>query len=196
MKLKQISFTKLYMWVSFAKWRTFCLEVNVLRKVEQAQIPLQKYLHCVLRSSSIQGLDPRFNIYNFQVKGGAFRITSPMVTLPHYSEVIIGAMASPITRLTIVYSAVYSGADQRKYQSSASLAFVRGIHCWPENSPHNEPVTRKMLPFNDVIGVRATIKHRLFPSDRANDANNSCLCDASLNELLNKQRSCLWFEMQ
>ena len=39
-------------------------------------------------------------------------------------------MASQITSLTIVYSAVYSDADQRKHQSSASLAFVRGIHRW------------------------------------------------------------------
>ena len=40
----------------------------------------------------------------------------------------MGAIASQITSLTIVYSIVYSDADQRKYQSSASLAFVRGIH--------------------------------------------------------------------
>ena len=33
-----------------------------------------------------------------------------------------------ITSLTIVYLTVYSGADQRKHQSSASLAFVMGIH--------------------------------------------------------------------
>ena len=46
----------------------------------------------------------------------------------HYNDVIMGAMASQITSLTIVFSTVYSGADQRKHQSSASLAFVRGIH--------------------------------------------------------------------
>ena len=56
-------------------------------------------------------------------------------------------MASQITSLTIVYS----DADQRKHQSSASLAFVRGIHRGPVNSPHKWPVTRKMFPFNDVI---------------------------------------------
>ena len=63
----------------------------------------------------------------------------------------VGAMASQITSLTIVYSTVYSGADQRKHQSSASLAFVRGIHRWPVNSPYKWPVTRKLFPFNDVI---------------------------------------------
>ena len=63
----------------------------------------------------------------------------------------MGAIASEITSLTIVNSIVYSDADQRKHQSSASLAFVRGIHRRPGNSPHKWPVTRKMLPFDDVI---------------------------------------------
>ena len=63
----------------------------------------------------------------------------------------MGTMASQITCLTIVYSTVYSGADQRKHQSSASLAFVRRIHRRPVNSPHKWPVTRKMFPFDDVI---------------------------------------------
>ena len=53
-----------------------------------------------------------------------------------------------ITSLTIVYSTVYSDADQRNHQSSASLAFVRGIHREPMNSPHKWPVTRKMFPFD------------------------------------------------
>ena len=61
------------------------------------------------------------------------------------------AIASQITSLTSVYSVVYSDADQRKHQSSASLAFVWGIHRGPVNSPHKWPVTRKMFPFDDVI---------------------------------------------
>ena len=64
-----------------------------------------------------------------------------------------GAMASQITSLTIVYSTVYSGAYQRKHQSSESLAFVRGIRRWPVNSPHKWPITRKNLPFGDVIMI-------------------------------------------
>ena len=63
----------------------------------------------------------------------------------------MGAMASQITSLTIVYWIFYSGADQRKHQSSVSLAFVLGIHRGPVNSPHKWPVTRKMFPFDDVI---------------------------------------------
>ena len=69
----------------------------------------------------------------------------------HYCDVKMGAMASQITSLTIVYSIVYSDADQRKHQSSASLAFVWRIHRWPVNSPHKWPVTRKMFPFDDLI---------------------------------------------
>ena len=46
----------------------------------------------------------------------------------HYSDVIMTTIASLITSLAVVYSAVYSDADQRKHQSSASLAFVWGIH--------------------------------------------------------------------
>ena len=58
-----------------------------------------------------------------------------------FDDVIMGAMAYQITRLTIVYSTVYSDADQRKHQSPASLAFVWGIHRGP----------RKIFPFRDVI---------------------------------------------
>ena len=71
----------------------------------------------------------------------------------HHNDFIMGTMASQITSLPIVYSTVYSGADQRKHKSSASLAFVGGIHRWPVNSPHKGPVTwtRKFFPFDDVI---------------------------------------------
>ena len=69
----------------------------------------------------------------------------------HYSDVIMSTMAPQITGLTIVYSTCYPGADQRKHQSSASLAFVRGIHRWPVSSPQKGPVTRKMFPFDDDI---------------------------------------------
>ena len=63
----------------------------------------------------------------------------------------MSAMTSQITGVSIIYSTVCSGADQRKHQSSASLAFVKGIHRWPVNSPHKGPVTRTMFPFDDVI---------------------------------------------
>ena len=73
------------------------------------------------------------------------------VSCMHYTDVIMGAIASQITSLTIVYSTINSDADQRKYHSSASLAFVWGIHRGQMNSPHKWPVTRKILPFDDVV---------------------------------------------
>ena len=69
----------------------------------------------------------------------------------HYDDVIMTMLASQITSLTVVYSIVYSGVNQRKHQSSASLAFVWEIHRGPVNFPHKWPVTRKMFPFDDVI---------------------------------------------
>ena len=68
-----------------------------------------------------------------------------------YDDVTMGAMAFQITSLTTVCSTVYSDADQRKHQSSASLAFVWGFHRGRMNSPYKWPVTRKMSPFDDVI---------------------------------------------
>ena len=59
-------------------------------------------------------------------------------TETHYIDVIMSAMSFQITSITIVYSTVYSGADQE-------------IHRWPVNSPYKGPVTRKMSQFDDVI---------------------------------------------
>ena len=82
-----------------------------------------------------------------RVAEGRWNIIDMFIFLgPHNTDAIMSAMASEITSLTIVYSSIYSGADQRKHQSSASLAFVReftGDHKWP--------VTRKKFPFDDVI---------------------------------------------
>ena len=74
--------------------------------------------------------------------GKHFCSSRAIVLIIHFNDVLMSAMASQITRLTIVYSIVCSVADQRKYQSSASLAFVRGIY---------RPITRKMFPFDEVI---------------------------------------------
>ena len=83
----------------------------------------------------------------------------------------MGAIASQITSLTIVYSTVYPDADQRKHQSSASLAFVRGIHRGPVNSPHKWSVTRKMFSFDDVIMTEVKILAR---SLHQSVVNKSC----------------------
>ena len=69
----------------------------------------------------------------------------------HYNDVIMSTMASQTTGVSIVYLTISSGTDERKHQSFASLAFVREIHRWPENSPHKGRVTRKIFPFDNVI---------------------------------------------
>ena len=81
----------------------------------------------------------------------SFGKISYIATAPrHYSDIILGEMASQITSLTIIYSTVYSGADQRKHQSSASLAFVRVIHQCGE-IPAQMARNAEMLPFDDVV---------------------------------------------
>ena len=60
-------------------------------------------------------------------------------------------MASQIFSNSILYSTVCSGTHQRKHQSSALLAFVRGTHGWPVDSPHKGPVTRKYFHFSDDV---------------------------------------------
>ena len=90
----------------------------------------------------------------------------------HYSDVIMGATASQITSLPTVFSTVYSDADQRKHQSSVSLAFVRGIHRGPVKSPHKWPVMRKMFPFDDVIMIT-----RSFCEEDNTKPHQSFLCD-------------------
>ena len=71
--------------------------------------------------------------------------------LVHYSDVMMSAMGSQITGVSIVCSTVCSGAYQRTHQSSASLAFYEGN---PPDSPHKGPVTRKMFLFDNVIMQR------------------------------------------
>ena len=89
----------------------------------------------------------------------------------HYNDVIMSAMASQITSLTIVYSNFYLVTDQRKHWSPASLAFVRGIHRGPVNSPQKVPETRKTFPFDDVI---KTFYHFVQASERPYP--NCCVC--------------------
>ena len=105
----------------------------------------------LLISNFISNLPGGNVLMHLGLKGTGVGGRHPVGFYVHYSDVIMSMMASQITSLTSVYSTIYSGADQRTHQNSASLAFVRGIHRWPVNSPHKWPVTRKMFPFDDVI---------------------------------------------
>ena len=84
----------------------------------------------------------------------------PVDYLFHYSDVIMSAMASQITSVSIICSTIGSGVDRRKHHSSGSLAFVQGNHRRPVNSLHKGPVTRKMFPFGNVImSIGSNVKH-------------------------------------
>ena len=67
-------------------------------------------------------------------------------------DIKMSTMASQITGVSIVYLTPCWGADQRKHFASfVSQAYVGRIHRWPVKSPHKEPLTRKMFPFDNVI---------------------------------------------
>ena len=108
----------------------------------------------------------------------------------------MGVMVSQITSLPIVYSTVYSGADQRKHQSSTSLAFVRGIHRWLVNSPHKRSVTRKMFPFDDVIMIWEDFMTQkwLLQGQNYNKSidHRSLILDSWIN-LMEFDKSQIWF---
>ena len=124
--------------------------------------------------------------------------------LPHYDDVIMGTIASQITSLTIVYSTAYLGADQSKHQSSASLAFVWGIHRGPMNSPHKWPVTRKMFPFDDVImsyrvlmkmskwGLWSKYTTRVLPDDPMRWYHNIMIANG-IRFIVQMVKQFLWF---
>ena len=108
------------------------------------------YLWTLLGPSCLAGLG--FIMLLAPLNGGfLIRKFAGLQVYYHYNDVIMGAMASQITNLMIVYSTVYSAADQRKHQISVSLAFMRGIQRGPVNSPRKWPVTRKIFLFDDVI---------------------------------------------
>ena len=111
------------------------------------------HCYCEASQNNTCAIRKRKNINASNLVMPLFTNLPNMSWFTHYNDVIMSAMASQITSLTIVYSTVYSRRRSKKHQSSASLAFVRGIHRWPVNSPHTGPVTRKMFPFDNVIMI-------------------------------------------
>ena len=93
-----------------------------------------------------------YNVMYFQYTSLSIHLYKEL-SINHYSDVIMSAMASQITGVSIVCATVCSGANQGKYQCSTSLASVRGSHRWPVDSPHKGPVTWKIFPFDDVIMI-------------------------------------------
>ena len=146
---------------------------NVIQSLSKTGLPRQ--LQLLLKVSF-------FTLWCYEMKNTLYITSSftrnpstdsPLLRTSHYGDVIMSAIASQITSLTIVYSTVYSDADQRKHQSSASLAFVRGIHRGPVNSPHKWPATRKTFPFDDVI---MNVKLFRFPCCQLEEAVEQSSC--------------------
>ena len=79
----------------------------------------------------------------------------------HYNDVIMTTMASQITSLTVVYSTVYSDADQRKHQKLRVTGLCVGNSPGLVNSPYKGPVMRKMFPFDDVIMLRKMCRKKV-----------------------------------
>ena len=105
----------------------------------------------------------------------------------HYNDIIMSVVASQITSLEIVNSMVYSGTDQRKHQSSASLPFVRGIRWSPVNSLHKRPVTRKMFPFDEDIMWYPAAEPWCWPTYASKSYQSLTNCPlGNLNKTLDK----------
>ena len=133
-------------------WLTdlFGFETKVLEQNDKMKFKIHQHRACIMA----------------WCRTGGNQLSKPMLTLfihvymrcYHYNDVIMSAMASQIIGVSIVSSTVCSGADQRKRQSSASLAFESGIHRSPVNATLKGPVTRKKFPFDDVIMVGRWVK--------------------------------------
>ena len=113
-----------------------------------------------------------FSFFFFKRSQQQVQISLTLLQWRHMST-----MASQSTGISIVYSSVCSGIDQRKHQSSASLAFVREIHWWPVKSLHKGPVMWKTFPVDDVIMFRVR-------SHKCDGVTNLWQLDCLLNSLL------------
>ena len=126
-----VSLMKMYLKMPSVKWQLFCLS-NFAWTSYGNWAPMIK-----IQSSLNQNVNIFFEVNPF---ANVYAIT-----------VKTNTMASQITGILTVCSILCSGAHQRKCQSSASLAFVRGIHQSPADSPHKGPVMQELFPVDDVI---------------------------------------------
>ena len=92
-----------------------------------------------------------FWLYNQFMADSCTLFTNILHICLHYNGVIMPAIASQITSLTIVYSTVYPRHRSKKISKLRATGLCARNHWWPVNSPHKGPVTRKMFPFDDVI---------------------------------------------
>ena len=115
------------------------------------KLAMDKYSHHILYNGCNYWFMRWLKLIHANERGSQQKGVRSIEVHVHYSKFIMSTMASQITSLMSVYSTVYSCADERTHQSSASLDFVSVIHRWPVNSPYKGPVTGRMYPFDDVI---------------------------------------------
>ena len=180
-----LSFKKMHLKMLSAKWRPFCLGLNVLGPtcIEVTSVNALYFF--------IKLMSPKLNFNWYLIQLSWYQCSSgicmydflsfysqvKVVILgqdPYhgpkqahgewtnwslsafYSDVIMGTLVSQVTSLTIVYSTVYSGAETSKL---CVTGILQGIHRSPVNSMHKWPVTRKMFPFDGVIMARLQWLH-------------------------------------
>ena len=131
-----------WVWVSWSPRTCVCVWISrapTVRQIETCDREHRSFTNAAFTTTMYHCYYKHYPIYHYHMH------------ISHYNDVIMSTMASQITRLTIVYSTVYSRRISKKTSKLRVAGFVRGIHRWPVNSPHKGPVTRKMIPFDDVI---------------------------------------------
>ena len=119
---------------SWYSWRKLCWKFYIFSTQYAVNVILWTWIDEKLVCHPIPNKWNSWSFYSVLVLHGL---------ICHYSDVIMNAICS--------------SADLREHQSSASLAFVRGIHWWPVASPHKGPMMGKLFPFDDIIMVSANI---------------------------------------
>ena len=142
-----------YAYTTFKQWYILQFDLQIL--------PYFKMYYDTFGGLKICLLDSNLNLYRLisQVYRIFINVDNPLTTLTTVVGLSLWWRRNEHDSVShhqlhdCLLSTVNSDADQRKHQSSASLAFVRRIHRGPVNSPHKWPVTRKMFPFGDVIMI-------------------------------------------
>ena len=112
------------------------------------------FWHCfpVVKYGNRTGHYPKFGLlFVMRVFIGPTRASRAADGWVHYNDVIMSAMASQITSLTIVYSTVYSRRRSKKTSKLRVTGPCGGNSPVTGGFPHKGPITRKMFPFDDVI---------------------------------------------
>ena len=128
-------FMSLYIRQSISSWN---IEIFQFQSNFLVPLILVKWRYSILNGGLLYMFISTLRYWYMQ---GMYKWTAPHISpinkesLCHCNDVIMGAMAFQITSLTTVCSTVYSGADKRKHQSSASMAFVRRGGGGGRNSP-------------------------------------------------------------